>query len=383
MLRFLLSATLLTSVLSCQQRGFVPATALPPAVLQAQFNDPLNAQGTRNLEIRLYRSYGNEGTVYVKGRVVKAENQRPENPSDSSLLNFWRNLTSLSVKEIPNVKVALSLNGQTQELISDKEGMIQAPLQSFGSLTPGLHTLEARLVPGQPYQAKASQETLVVQAERNPTVGFVSDIDDTIKISNVTNKLKSLRRLLFSNAYTVGPVPGTAVLYQILDQRLDGQSNNGDAHYLSGSPLNLASSIYTFMDFRQYPKGSVDLKKWGFSEGDDNPIHQENYKTEKLRQLFQAFPQRSFYLFGDSGEKDPEIYKTIAQEFPGRVKGIFINNVTRSQPNDPRFQGVYLTQSSTEQAQILQQQGLLSQEDVAAVAQATEAYALFLQANPL
>lgn len=376
--RLLVSLTFISLMVGCRSPyagGALPNQAIP--------NSQFNAQGTKNLEIRLYRTYGNEGNLHVRGRVIKAENQRPESPDDSSLINFWRNLTSLSVKEIPGVSVDLTLNGRTHRLVSDHEGMVQAPLQVFGPLSPGFHTLQARLSPGQSYQAQSAEEQVVIQPQNTNTLGLVSDIDDTIKISNVTNKLKALRRLLFSNAYSVAPVSGTAVLYQILDQRFDGVQNNGDAHYLSGSPLNLARSIYTFMDFHKYPKGSVDLKKWGFSEGDDNPFKQENYKLERLRQLFQTYPQRSFYLFGDSGEKDPEIYRTIASEFPGQVKGIFINNINGKNPADPRFEGIHLTQNSTQQAQILQAQGLLSAEDVAAVARATEAYERFLQSENL
>jgi phosphatidate phosphatase APP1 len=371
---FLFPLTLLLSACSGMAPGIIP-----PAGTAA-----LNAQASaKRLQIRVFRSYGNEGTVHVRARVMKPENQRPESPSDSSLLNFWRNLTALSVKEVAGVAVELTLNGKSQRFVSDKEGMIQAPVQGFGPLAPGIHTLQASLSPGQAYTAPVVTEKMVIQASQAPSLGIVSDIDDTIKISNVTNKLKSLRRLLFSNSFTVGPVPGTSVLYQRLDQRLDGQINNGDVHYLSGSPINLSDTIYNFMDFRNYPKGSVDLKKWGFGPGDDNPIHQENYKQEKLRQLFQTYPQRSFLLFGDSGEKDPEIYRAIATEFPGRVKGIFINNVSKSKPNEPRFQGVHLTANATEQAQILLQSGLLSAEDVEAVGKATTAYTAFAQANNL
>lgn len=340
-----------------------PALNQNPGLLRAQ------AAGPKKLQIRLFRSYGNEQQAHIRARVMKPENLKPESPDDSALTNLWRNLMSLTVKEAAGIQVDFSLNGKTQRLVSDAEGMIQVPSQAFGSLAPGIYTIKAELAPGQNVTGAVSSEKFVVQAAADSSLGIVSDIDDTIKISYVTNKLKSLRRLMFKNSYTVEPVPGTAVLYQKLEQNLDGQAD-GDITYVSGSPINLSEQIYGFLDNRTYPAGAVELKKWGFGAGDDSPFAQQSYKITRLRQLLTTYPQRSYLLFGDSGEKDPEIYKQLAAEFPGRVKGIFINNVTNSQPSEPRFAGTHLTRNSLEAAQILNQQGLLSAADVEAVRQA-------------
>lgn len=350
---------------------FLPACSplqLTPAPVRAAQVEALRS--AKRLEIRLFRSYGHEEQLNLRARVIKAENQKPESPNDWALLNFWRNLTSLSVKEVAGIQVQFSLNGKSLTLASDKEGMILLPATAFGPLTPGLYTLSAELAPGQKATAPVSREKIVIQARSDRSLGIVSDIDDTIKMSSVTRKLTALRRLLFKNSYTSEPIPGTAVLYQRLEQGLDGV-DDGDITYISGSPINLAEYIYAFMDYRKFPLGAVELKKWGFGAGDDNPLAQQSYKLERLRQLFALYPSRSYLLFGDSGEKDPEIYKQIAAEYPGRVKGIFINNVTQGKPSDARFQGVYLTQNALEAAQILRQQGLLTPADLEAVRQAS------------
>jgi phosphatidate phosphatase APP1 len=33
-------------------------------------------------------------------------------------------------------------------------------------------------------------------------------------------------------------------------------------------------------------------------------------------------------LIGDSGERDPEIYRQVVQEYPGRIRTIYIRDVT-------------------------------------------------------
>ncbi|HEY9842488.1 MAG TPA: App1 family protein, partial [Candidatus Obscuribacterales bacterium] len=116
--------------------------------------------------------------------------------------------------------------------------------------------------------------------------------------------------------------------------------------------------------------GAVDLKKWGFAKGDDNPLQQQDYKQEKLRLLLKTYPNKLFICFGDSGEKDPEIYRQIAKEYPGRIKAIFINNVTGANAGDPRFASEHLTNNASEAAALLQRAGLLSEADVATVKQA-------------
>lgn len=325
------------------------------------------AQGGKPLQIRLYRSYGSDSTVHVRGRVMKPETSKPVNADDSSLTNLIRNLENLSVDEVPGVKVDVTIQGHSVRLVSDHEGMLLVSSQLFGKLEPGIEKLQARIVPGQGYWAPDAEISLVIQPASDKTLGIVSDIDDTIKVSEVTNKLVAAKRLLFGNEKTAEMIPGTSTLYQILEQH-DGKAD-GDVHYLSGSPLNLADAIYSFLDEHGFPFGAVDLKKWGFDKGDDNPIQQQDYKQNKLRQLLNTYPDRVYLFFGDSGEKDPEIYKQIASEFPGRVKGIFINHVSKDSASDPRFQGVNLTKNAAEAASILQKAGLLTEADVAKVRQ--------------
>ena len=146
----------------------------------------------------------------------------------------------------------------------------------------------------------------------------------------------------------------------------DGKKD-GDVFYLSGSPLNYSDRIHAYLDYQNYPKGPVNLKKWGFSENDDNPIQQSDYKLRKLRELFNFYPEKPFVLFGDSSEVDTEIYTQIAQEFPGRVKAIFINNVNGQDPNDARFAQVNLTTHARQAAQKLVAMKLLPESVLASI----------------
>ena len=91
----------------------------------------------------------------------------------------------------------------------------------------------------------------------------------------------------------------------------------------------------------------------------------------KLRTLFATYPDKKFLLFGDSGEKDPEIYHQIIQEFPNQVASIYINNVTNDDPKSPRYAGMLLTSNSAQAATDLYQKGFLQPNDVEQVKRAT------------
>ena len=41
------------------------------------------------------------------------------------------------------------------------------------------------------------------------------------------------------------------------------------------------------------------------------------------------FPYLPFVLIGDSGERDPEIYRDIVKEFPTRIRAIYIRSIDR------------------------------------------------------
>ena len=57
--------------------------------------------------------------------------------------------------------------------------------------------------------------------------------------------------------------------------------------------------------------------------------------------LLKDYPERTFILVGDSGEKDPEFYADVMQRHPARIERVFIRNVTNAKPDDARFAKVF------------------------------------------
>lgn len=166
-------------------------------------------------------------------------------------------------------------------------------------------------------------------------VSIVSDIDDTIKISDVLNK-----RTLIHNTFLepFQAVPGMAEWYQEMARN----EQRAFFHYLSASPIQLYPALSKFLEEAHFPPGALHLREstsWRtlYSGRKITIAH----KKRAITRLLTAYPQRKFILIGDSGENDPEIYADIARTYPERILAIHIRNVTSEDRAAPRYQQTF------------------------------------------
>jgi phosphatidate phosphatase APP1 len=153
--------------------------------------------------------------------------------------------------------------------------------------------------------------------------GVVSDLDDTVLRSSVTDLVAMARLTLLSNAHTRLPFEGVAALYRALRLGPDGRDSN-PIFYVSSSPWNLYDLLEDFLDLQGIPAGPLLLKDWSPTTLRDH----EKHKLGVIRMLLATYPDLPFVLVGDSGERDPEIYRQIVREHPGRIWTIYIRDVS-------------------------------------------------------
>ena len=158
-------------------------------------------------------------------------------------------------------------------------------------------------------------------------LSVISDIDDTIKTSHVTDK-KELVRGIFFDDYK--PVSGMPELYQQMAER------DVCFHYVSSSPWQIFPSLAPLLR-KYYPAGSISLRHFYIASRSfiDFFRHSRRYKTQAISSLLERYPQRKFILIGDSGEKDPEIYCEICNRFVDQVKAILIRQVPVADNDSP------------------------------------------------
>ena len=160
-------------------------------------------------------------------------------------------------------------------------------------------------------------------------ISVISDIDDTIKISEVLDKQKLLKNV-FVKPYEAPA--GMPALYKRLEER------GAFFHYISASPWQLYPSLQPFMQ-AHYPKGSMMLRHFRLK---DTSFFQflsssADYKIEKISEVITRYPKHRFLLIGDSGEHDPEVYAEVYKRFPENIDEIWIRKVENSNVSEQRL----------------------------------------------
>ncbi|KAI8445405.1 hypothetical protein BY996DRAFT_4650096 [Phakopsora pachyrhizi] len=161
-------------------------------------------------------------------------------------------------------------------------------------------------------------------------VHVISDIDDTIKQTNVLGGMKHVLRNVFLSEFDQVIVPGMAEWYRSM------QELGCLFHYISNSPLELWYCIQGFLSHGKFPCGSVSLKE--YARGATSILSgmlesAGNRKKARVERIMLQFPESKFICVGDSGEQDLEMYVSLAQAYPGRILGIYIRDVTTPSVN--------------------------------------------------
>jgi hypothetical protein len=162
-------------------------------------------------------------------------------------------------------------------------------------------------------------------------VSVISDIDDTIKVSEVHDKLALLENTFVK---PFQPVAGMAVLYTDWE-RLDGAV----FHYVTASPWQLYLPLSEFLQEQGFPAGSLHMRlfRWKDSNGFNLFKSSYKYKISTIESLFRRYPQRRFILVGDAGEQDPEIYGEVGRRYRDQIIAILIRETGHSENGDARF----------------------------------------------
>ncbi len=165
-------------------------------------------------------------------------------------------------------------------------------------------------------------------------VSVISDIDDTVKISEVRDKQKLLRNTFM---HEFQPVAGMADAYR------RWAAAGAAFHYVSASPWQLYDPLDAFFKAATFPPGSLHLKQFRWKDASFFSLFQDPvaYKKPILAGLLTRYPNRRFVLVGDSGEKDPEVYGILYREFPTQVAAIHIRDVTGEARDDPRYAAAF------------------------------------------
>jgi len=162
-------------------------------------------------------------------------------------------------------------------------------------------------------------------------VTVITDIDDTIKDTNVLNQEEMVKNTVSREFKAVDGMPD---LYLSWMKALEPCIH---FHVLSAGPWQLYEPLRQFTEKAGFPAFTWDMRSVdlpdlrGLKEMTSDPY---KFKLPKIRAFMARFPKRHVVLVGDSGEKDPKVYEEILRLYPDRVDDIFIRNVGSKDPKD-------------------------------------------------
>jgi phosphatidate phosphatase APP1 len=254
-----------------------------------------------------YLGYGTPRRLTVRGRVLEDEGFRPAADADTRWRNLVRFYKRLESDEVPGARLIARFGNVEREAVTDREGYFRVELAvpSGGS---GWKEVDLQLL-HPPGEARATARVLVPSSTAR--YGVISDIDDTIVSSNVTNKLRMILTAALTNSRTRKPVRGMAELYRALHAGLN------PVFYVSKSPWNLYVPLVEYLEVQRFPLGPLILRDFGWRR-------EKEHKRKVIEEILATYPELDFVLIGDDGEQDPEIYADIARRYRGRIRTIFI-----------------------------------------------------------
>jgi phosphatidate phosphatase APP1 len=272
-----------------------------------------------------YYGFGNNDRVIFRGRVVVDngyEKYRNKSGLVPELIGFWKRF---SVKPASDIAVEISFESKTQTVKTDEYGTFKVVFD------PGDIQDDKWLV------AQASiylDNDQVIIANLNSIndvsgneFGIISDIDDTILISNATKKLRLIYLTVFKKPSERHAFDGVAELYSALVQ---GPNNNASnpIFYVSSSHWNLFDLLTEFMEVNKLPKGPLLLKKVRGIRYTITSAGNHDHKKLKILEVLETYPKLQFVLIGDSGQRDAAIYASIAKSHPNQIRAILLRDVT-------------------------------------------------------
>ncbi|MFN0318057.1 MAG: phosphatase domain-containing protein, partial [Burkholderiales bacterium] len=261
---------------------------------------PLPGEAKDEVAIQLYPGIGDARGFGLEGRVVEWRDLREFGVKDSWWTNLWRNLRRMINDEQPGVAVTVKIGNDSWPAKTDAEGYFRIEAQT--RLGGGWHPVAASAPGG---KAQSAGSLLIVPSENQ--IGVISDLDDTLLVSQVNDKSDLLGNTFMKNPLQRSAVPSAAAFLARALAR-NPHPETAAMIYLSASPRQLSIPIETFLARNGFPRGVLVTKKVTNDSTSEPLSDQVAYKTAKIENIFARLPHVSFIFLGDDGEKDPEIF---------------------------------------------------------------------------
>jgi phosphatidate phosphatase APP1 len=372
-------ASELTSRLRSPETAAVVA-GIENSITKRRREQKMKSGAFRGLHVVVYRGFVADGVAKVRVRVVES----PELPGDSRI-PYWdvaqANLRRHAALAIVGVAVELRIGAHTATEVTDDHGFANFSLP-VPKLRVGWHDAHAMTTPIEDGEVATGTGRVIKPSLQAPFL-VISDIDDTILVTGLTEGVAMVTRTVLREADKRRAIAGMSSLYRGLARGVPNRTGNRKPEptffYVSTGSWSFYPLLQQFMQLRAFPQGPMFLTDWGPTERYVRRSGAEHKRTA-IRRLFEAYPKMPFVLIGDSGQRDALTYAEMAREFPGRVRLIIIRQVgdddddrniaVREQAGTLRAEGIpfHLVPDAARAAELCQAEGLCDEETLVEVA---------------
>ena len=349
------------------------------SLTQRRREQKMKSGAFRGMHVIVYRGFVADDVAKVRVRVLEA----PELPGDSRI-PYWEvaqsNLQRHAALRIVGAEVELRIGKHSATEVTDSHGFANFSLP-VPNLRLGWHDAHAVTTPIEDGESASGTGRIVKPSLKAPFL-VVSDIDDTILLTGLTEGVAMVARTVLHEADQRTAIPGMASLYSGLMRGIPSRSGNRKPEptffYVSTGSWSFYPTLQEFIQLRGFPQGPMFLTDWGPTERYLRRSGAEHKRTA-IRRLFEAYPGMQFVLVGDSGQRDPLTYEEMAREYPGRVALILIRQVggdddernaeLRSHATSLRGEGIplHLVPDAAQAAGLAHEQGLCDEETLVEV----------------
>ncbi|HRO13205.1 phosphatase domain-containing protein, partial [Amaricoccus sp.] len=279
------------------------------------------ARGRRGVVLQPYRGYGSPTRIFVIGRAFWQRTDAAGGAADgaSELRDILRRIRRRPVRA---ARIRARFYGAEHLVETDGDGYFRVDMAP-GAPPPAdrlWHRLE--LAMEVPEAVSACAEVYIPPAASRLVV--ISDIDDTVMHTGVANKAAMLWHLFVADAASRTVFPGVAALYRALHGGAGGGEMN-PILYVSRAPWGIYEVLEEFFQRHDIPVGPIlFLREWGLSWKHPLPRRAVDHKRHLIEAMMRLYDDRPVVLIGDSGQRDPEIYREIVAAHPGRVRAVYI-----------------------------------------------------------
>jgi len=274
-------------------------------------------QALRPTVVVTYRGWYADGVAHLTARPIEKPLFKAGELSMGLGSTMRANLRRFTVLTMSGVSVRASMGAASGEFTSDEDGYLHIELP-VGPLSPGWHVVDIDPIDG----PVAHTTGRVLVPDPSGGVAVVSDIDDTIMKTGLTQGWTAAGRTLFRDVADRKPVLGMSTFYAGL-ARGDGTQRTVPFFYVSTGSWNLYDYLVAFSNLHRFPRGPLFLTDWG-PTSDRIMRDGREHKRATIRALLEGNPNYRFVLIGDVGQSDPETYELMAREYPGRIAAIFL-----------------------------------------------------------